>query len=191
MEVEIWKPIPGYEGIYDASNLGRIRSTPGKTTSNARFKKRVWKTRVLKEKHPQSKKKRQDARVSLWKNGVEKDHLVSRLVASAWHGEPTSSSLTVNHINGNWKDNRPENLEWVTFSENLKYGFENGQYDSIQKKIILKDEFDNVFSFRSLSIASQFLGRNKGYISNAIKKNHRLHSSDGITYFVVRIGDGK
>ena len=109
--MEIWKSIPGYEGIYEASSLGRIRSAPGKTTSNARYKNRVWKTRVLKPKHMISRK-RKDERVSLWRDGESKDYLVSRLVADAWLGTP-GDGMTVNHINGNWKDNRPDNLEWA------------------------------------------------------------------------------
>lgn len=48
MEKEIWKDIPNYEGIYQASNLGRIRTAPNKTTSNKRYGKRVWAVRVLK-----------------------------------------------------------------------------------------------------------------------------------------------
>lgn len=51
---ELWKDIPGYEGLYQASNLGRIRSAPGKTTSSARYKVRVWKVRIIKAKTERS-----------------------------------------------------------------------------------------------------------------------------------------
>lgn len=180
---EIWKPIPGYEGIYDASNLGRIRSTPGKTTSNAKFPLRVWKTRVLKPKQPKNKK-RGDYRVSLWKDGVERYFLVSRLVAMAWHGVP-DNGMTVNHINGDWLDNRESNLEWCTLADNVKFGFENGQFDSFQRKVKLISDEGKLYSFRSLSQASQFLGRNDGYISNALKKRNRITDTDGREYSIV------
>lgn len=188
--MEIWKPIPGYEGIYDASNLGRIRSTPGKTTSNARYEMRVWKSRILKEKYPKSKK-RQDARVSLCKGGKEKDALVSRLVASAWHGEPNPKNLTVNHINGDWSDNRQENLEWVSLSENIRLGFENGQYDSFQKKIAICDDDGNIYYFKSFSKAAQFLERNKGYVGYVIgRKGKYLYSADNKRFRIVECDGG-
>lgn len=181
---EQWKQIPGYEGLYEASSLGRIRSSPGKTTSNARYASRRWKSRVMKEKAIVSKN-RKDARISLWKDGIQKDHLVSRLVASAWHGLP-EESMTVNHINGDWSDNRPENLEWMTLTENIKDGFRNGFFDSICIKISLSGS-DGVFQFRSMSEASRYLGRSIGYVSARIKNGYRTAvSSNGSVYQIMR-----
>lgn len=163
---EEWRPVPGYEGIYDASSLGRIRSTPGKITSNARYSKRVWKERILKPKYPLSSKRR-DARVTLWKDGASKDFLVSRLVASAWLGVP-DQEMTVNHINGDYTDNRPANLEWVTLRDNIKMGYATGLYKSIQKSVILTPDDGPPIVFSSMCEASSFLGRNHGYISNLL-----------------------
>lgn len=160
---EAWKQIPGYEGIYEASSLGRIRSAPGKITSNARYTVRVWKSRVLKPKH-QISKKRQDERVSLWKDGRHSDCLVSRLVALAWLGVP-EEGMTVNHINGDWLDNRPENLEWLTLADNITDGFDTGLYDTICKKTVLRSPHGVEKTFRSRAEASRFLGRNEKYIS--------------------------
>ena len=182
--MEIWKPIPGYEGIYEASNLGRIRSVPGKITSNARYEKRVWKTRVLKPKR-QTSRCRGDGRVSLWKNGVQKDHLISRLVASAWLGKP-EDGMTVNHINGDWKDNRPENLEWVTLEDNIRHGFRTGLYSSVQKTVILEDEISgDKIQFVSMASVDRFLDRATGYTSCATKHNRTLTSKNG-SRFIVR-----
>ena len=174
---EVWKPIPGYDGIYDASNFGRIRSTPGKTTSNARYPVRVWKSRVLKPKHPTGRK-RQDLRVTLWKDGERKDALVSRLVAMAWHGVP-SDGMTVNHINGDYTDNRQENLEWLPLGENIRHGFETGLFSSIQKRAVLVGEDGEVLEFQSLSKADAFLGRAIGYTSNSRSGKYAISSSDG------------
>lgn len=182
LSTEQWKPIPGYEGLYDASTLGRIRSAPGKTTSNARFPVREWKSRVLKLKHPKTRK-RQDPRVSLWKDGVCETLLVSRLVASAFHGKP-AEGMTVNHINGDWTDNRPVNLEWVSRQENIKKGFSSGQFDSFCHETILQCEDGSALRFRSMAEASKFLGRNSGYISGVVKKNRFARDSAGIEYIV-------
>nr|DAL08116.1 MAG TPA: homing endonuclease [Caudoviricetes sp.] len=127
---EQWKDIPGYEGLYEASNTGEIRTKLGKTTSSARSSKRVWKQRILKQKH--QKRIRcaagyTDARVTLWKDGEEKTMLVSRLVAMAWI-PGYSKNLTVNHIDGNPMNNNASNLEWCTRAENIRKGFANGQY---------------------------------------------------------------
>lgn len=172
---EIWKPIPDYEGIYEASSLGRIRTVPGKITQNARYPVRVWKSRIMKPKHPQSRK-RKDDRISLWKDGKQHDYLVSRLVAAAWHGVP-EPNMTVNHINGDWSDNRPDNLEWMSLSENIKSGFESGQFDSFCKTTVLQSSDGRVVQFRSKAEASRFLGRNAGYISNACIRHMRVVTS--------------
>lgn len=180
---EQWKPIPGYEGLYDASSFGRIRSAPGKTTSSARFPVRVWKSRIMKEKHPLSRK-RQDARVSLWKDGVQQDHLVSRLVASAWIGPP-DPGMTVNHINGDWTDNRPDNLEWLSIQDNIQDALDRGCFDSfcIQTTLVTKD--GDCRCFRSMSEASRFLGRNSGYISNVLHKGRdTVTNVNGVRYSV-------
>ena len=183
LSTEQWKPIPGYEGLYDASTWGRIRSAPGKTTSSARSAERHWKTRIMREKRPRSKK-RQDGRVSLWKNGEHRDHLVSRLVASAFHGEP-SDGMTVNHINGDWMDNRPENLEWVSRQRNITEGFSSGQFDSICCETVLKCEDGSVLRFRSMSEASKFLGRSPAYISNVLKRHRSARDTLGVEYIVI------
>lgn len=165
---EEWRPIPGYEGLYDASSNGRIRSHPGKTTSNSRFRRRVWKSRIMKPKYPLSSK-RKDGRVSLWKDGVHKDFLVSRLVAMAWLGVPTEET-TVNHIDGDYTNNSVNNLEWTPLSDNIRKGFDLGLYDSIKKPVNLVSMSCYVRSFKSMEDATRWLGRGHGYISNAIKK---------------------
>ena len=77
---EVWKDIPGYEDIYQASNYGRIRSSEGKTTYSRKHGVRHWKSRVLKLKVDNQFSKR----VSLWKDGKQKDFLVHRLVAATF-----------------------------------------------------------------------------------------------------------
>lgn len=181
--MENWKPIPGYEGIYDASDLGRIRSAPGKTTANARYDKRVWKSRIMKPKHPH--KRRMDLRLTLWKDGQAKDYLVARLVAAAWHGAP-AEGMTVNHINGNYLDNRPSNLEWISVADNVKHAFETGLYSSFQKKVVLTNQDGDTRNFRSMAQACRYLGRNNGYISCLLGRgNRQAVSADGTMYTVT------
>lgn len=173
--MEEWRPVPGYDGIYEASSLGRIRTAPGKTTSNARYPIRVWKSRIMKFKHPH-KSKRHDARVSLWREGKQKDYLVARVIAMSWHGVP-DDGMTVNHINGNYLDNRPENLEWISLRENIQHGFQTGLYSSIQKGVVLYADSGEFIEFPSMSRADDFLGRTTGYVSLAKSRGYLARSA--------------
>lgn len=185
---EVWKPIPGYEGLYDASSLGRIRSTPGKVTSSARFSHRVWQSRIMKEKiHGRGNRK--DARVELWNGKEHHTLLVARLVASAFHGVPPSN-MTVNHINGNSLDNRVKNLEWVSRAENNRHAHDIGLCASYECQVGLIDNHINLYCFPSQMKACKFLGRNDGYIST-LKKRGKVNaiSIDGAVFRVIPLED--
>ena len=169
MEQEIWKDIPDYEGIYQASNLGRIRTHENKTTSSALYKERHWKQRIMKPKCCKCSKhhKRLDARVELWKGGKHKTHLVARLVASAFYGK---SNLTVNHIDGNSMNNQITNLEYVSLAGNIRKGFETGLYTTQVATIIINKKTQEVKKFRSMSQASLYMKKSIGYIDCNIKR---------------------
>lgn len=102
-----------------------------------------------------------------------KTHLVSRLVATAFIPNPENKE-EVNHKNGNPLDNSAGNLEWVTRSENIRHAFKNGLLQT-SKKVTLVSKVDGArVSFDSLRAASEFLGKNKGYLSNIIKSGRTL-----------------
>lgn len=124
--MERWKDIPGYEGLYQASNTGHIRTVEGKVTYSVRHGERHWKSRVLKEKwekRVRCKSGHRDARVQLYKDKKSKTMLVARLVAMAWV-EGYQEGLTVNHIDGDPSNNNIRNLEWVTRGDNTRKYFE-------------------------------------------------------------------
>lgn len=177
--MEIWKDIPGYEGIYQASNYGQIRSTPGKITSNKRHGVRRWKSRTLKGRGDFAVTGR---RVSLWKDGKAKDWLVARLVATAFLGEP-QDGYTVNHKDGNRLNNNIDNLEWLSVGDNIRHGFDTGLYHN-QNQVILTDG-ETTYQFRSMAEASRFLGRAHGYISGCRKNNRMATSEDGKVFAFV------
>jgi hypothetical protein len=116
------------------------------------------------------------SRVSLWKDGVCKEWLVARLVAITFIGGPTAESNTVNHINGNRLDNRVENLEWLSLTDNLRHAFDTGLMPYAQIRLY---NSDCDMKFRSMAVASKFIGRNDGYISLCLKKNRKILSKDG------------
>lgn len=179
--MEKWKAIPGYEGIYEASDLGKIRTVDGKITWTKRHGFRSWKSRVLKFKSSKTKR-RNDYHVTLWKNGKSKDFLVSRLIASSWIRVPFEGE-TVNHINGDWTDNRPQNLEWVSLSENIKKGFETGLYSSNMRPVF----FENGEKFKSMADAGKYLGKGKKYICGLVargKNDAKTESGQTLKFWV-------
>jgi hypothetical protein len=122
---EEWRPIKSYEGYYEVSNLGRVRSLTRKierTDPKITTKKRLF--TYYGKLIPFWIAKKGYLRLTLNKNGVKSNHLVHRLVAQAFI-ENENGKEQVNHINGIKCDNRVENLEWVTNYENYVHSVLN------------------------------------------------------------------
>ena len=116
---ELWRQIPGYEGYYEASSLGRIRSVPRQTKS--RNGNKINPGRLLK---PETSNVGY-LRVSLSVIGKQKKESVHRLVAMAFVPNK-QRKCCVNHKDLDRKNNKPENLEWATSKENSEHAVENG-----------------------------------------------------------------
>lgn len=137
---EIWKSIPGYEGFYEASDLGNIKSLERKYR---RPGNRIIRERILK---PNATKKGY-YRVELYLLGRKK-FSVHRLVMLAFKGE---SNLQVDHINGIRDDNRLINLEYVTNRENICRGLlcdrKNSKSSELRGVSLVKNRFKAQVSF--------------------------------------------
>lgn len=112
MEKEIWKDIPGYEGRYQASNQGRIKSLERKVPSKDGY--RTVKEKILKQ-HIRDKGGHLGCSLGKGSNNMG----VHRAVALAFIGLPPNGLKEVLHINGVPSDNRPENLRYGTQHENI------------------------------------------------------------------------
>lgn len=116
---EEWKNIPGYEGLYEVSTLGRIRSLDKNidTYNGGSYVRKgaIKKLRINKSGY---------YCVNLCKNGISVSHIAHRLVAKAFI-ENKNNYPEVNHINENRLDNRVENLEWCSHKQNVNWGHHN------------------------------------------------------------------
>lgn len=148
---EIWRDIDGYD-MYEVSNLGRVRRKP-----------MVMKPGSIPSGH---------LTVALCKGkGKPKSMYVHRLVALAFLDNPEAKPL-VNHKNGNPKDNHLSNLEWSTYSENIKHGYEsNGRRTPHEQKLVaIDDNGEIVMSFRSGADAAKLLGVTSNAIWSAVRR---------------------
>ncbi|ORA77171.1 hypothetical protein BST28_18805 [Mycolicibacter kumamotonensis] len=117
-EHEEWRTIPGYEGRYEASSLGRIRSIHTKRGPYVRALRLDTHTGRY--------------RVTLNTDGIEKAERVHHLVAAAFLG-PRPDGHCVCHINGDGLDNRPTNLRWGTWSSNAHDTVRHGRNHAANK----------------------------------------------------------
>lgn len=123
IKVEEWKDIKGYEGYYQISNLGRVRSLDRETTqkhysgvTSHYFRKgNIKKIQVQKNGYEI---------IALNKNGKITRKLIHRLVAESFIDNPKDYSY-VNHKDNNLRNNQVDNLEWCTQSYNIKYAYDN------------------------------------------------------------------
>lgn len=157
--METWKDIPDYEGLYEVSDKGRVRSKEGKVTYTERHGVRKWKSRVLKEKNTKGR----EVRVDLWKDGKPKGFLVHQLVGFSFLPNPNKYKC-INHLDGNPRNNHLDNLEWCDHYINNNHAFDNRLIKTAKPTILISVDSGKELEFRSISKAAEFLGRSNTYI---------------------------
>ena len=170
--IETWRDIPNYEGLYEVSDKGRVRTKEGKVTYTKHHGVREWKSRVLKEKN----KKGREVRVDLWKDGKPKSFLVHQLVGFAFLSNPNEYK-SINHLDGNPRNNDVDNLEWCDHHINNNHAFDNRLIKTGKRTSLISIETRETHNFRSISKASEFLGRSSGYL-----RKHK--NADGYLVFI-------
>ena len=179
MEQEIWKDIEGYEGKYQVSNCGRVKSLgrfiEKKGQSPAYLHERILSTHIHKGYEM----------IGLYSNNKGKTFSVHRLIANAFIPNPNNFPH-IDHINTISTDNRIENLRWVNRSMNMmneithkkrsEYWKEktkkgkNAWVERKKRKVIALDEkYNIVYKFNTITEAAKFINTNHANICVACK----------------------
>lgn len=120
IKCEIWKDIPKYEGLYQVSNTGKVKSISHYTRNSTKNSFRLTKGRIL----AQYKMPNGYMQVQLSKNELREKYYVHRLVADVFLDNKDNLS-DVNHIDGDKNNNSVNNLEWCSHKDNQVHMFKN------------------------------------------------------------------
>ena len=158
--MEKWKDIKGYEGKYQVSNYGRVKSLYTNKLKNTAIKNTGYEC------------------VDLYINGKRENKTIHRLVAMAFITNPNSYKV-INHIDGNKVNNNANNLEWCTQSYNIKHSYDNNLHiPTIEKAINSRKRkilcHQNNKKYNSIIEAAKDLNLNTGKVCEVCKgtRNH-------------------
>lgn len=167
---EVWKDISGYEGLYQVSNMGRVKSLPKLVGT-----RKLWRTcggyiqkeRILKP---------QDAgwgylKVGLYKNGKFTQRKIHRLVLEAFDPIENMAVLDVNHNDEDKHNNRLDNLSWVTPSQNVNWGTRNTRVSKANSKPVYCVELDKTFI--NMTTASEETGTRLSALCGCVKGRYQ------------------
>lgn len=165
--MEVWKQVRGYEGLYEVSNMGNVKSLTHTDRLN-----RVHNGRVLK---PQLHNKGY-LQLMLCKDGEKKRKYIHRLVAEAFVENPNPQKYTeINHIDENKQNNIAENIEWCYHKYNMRHGtLHKRKADKCVKPVIARNVFTGeTVEYRSQTDAAKELGIPQSAISTALRKKRK------------------
>ena len=169
MKNEEWRDVVGYEGRYQVSSMGRVKSLERKVR-HWRGGERIQKERILKP----SNDRRGYLLVSLCDGEKRKTFSVHRLVCQAFHENPDNKP-EVNHINENASDNRACNLEWCTRVENVNHGTRTERAAKTQSKPVAQYAQDGelIKIWASAREAERQAGFRHGYICQSANGKYK------------------
>lgn len=174
---EIWKDIPGWEGLYQASSLGRVRSLERYVEGVDRLGRRRAQT------YPSKVLRQQRVGIGylvvcLTRNGKSGNQYVHRLVCGAFHGESLADGLCAAHWDGNPGNNRPVNLRWATYAENAidkSRHLRDRSRSSFRKVKVSPEQADEMMRLRKLRVPNDVIAELQGVSASTVQKYLERH----------------
>lgn len=178
---EIWKPVPSYEGYYEASTTGKVRSVERIVILKDKLgndRPCKYKSRELKPCKREFKNKANALprlQVVLSKDGNTKTIDVHRVIAMTFL-ENEQGYDTVNHIDGNPFNNSVDNLEWISRKENIRHAFKNNLIHTMKPIAMLNPATKEILKvYPSEAEACRIIGVNQGKIRRSIQNGWKCH----------------
>lgn len=163
-EREIWKDIEGFEGLYQVSNMGRVRSLDRVDLQGRRLK-----GKVLADKH----NNRGYHTIDLCRDGNIEYKLIHRLVATVFLDKPDNLPQ-VNHKDENKENNAVSNLEWCSALYNDMYGTRNKRVaKALERPIYVVTSSGHRYFFESARKAAKLLGLDRRAMHRCLKDKHK------------------
>lgn len=174
---EIFKDIPGFNGLYQASNKGNVKSVRNGIVLKQRFSKGY-------------------KRVNVSIDGLHKTYPVHRLIASAFIDNPENKSQ-INHKDGNKANNHFSNLEWATGSENIRHAqatglksipvpprFERGNHPHNKRVLRFSKSGELIQSYNSVELAAAAVGGKSRPIAAVCRGDKKTYKGEIYKYAV-------
>lgn len=181
--MEIWKDIKGYEGLYQVSNYGRVKSL-SRLKKNFNVNTKTMDAIILPEKIRKPQLTRYGYyRIGLTKNSKQIYYSVHRLVAEAFIPNPDNLPQ-INHKDENKTNNEVTNLEWCTAKYNGNYGARNKRVGEKQYKQIKCIETGTIY--KSLTEASKSTGLSMGNISSVCNRRKWFNTAGGYHWEYIK-----
>ena len=159
---EKWRTIKGYEGLYEVSNMGRVRS-----------QRKILKGIPDKDGY---------LRVCLSRKNIRKTYPVHRLVAKAFIEKEIEGHNIINHKNENKTDNRAINLEWCDAKYNTNYNQMPYRRAASSRKAIIAKNGNDIRHYESITAAARDLQISNGNISECIRKKYGRNTLKGFVF---------